>query len=379
MLVFILFLLLIGVVVGFAGIVKAPPNRAIIITGLSKKPRVVMDRIGWHLPFIERVDKIMISAFSVEIGTDSPVPTKDYQKADITAVMKLQVDISNPKVMERAYRNFLNKTKEEMKKGLEKSLQGNLREIIGTLELEKLYTNREVVAEAVKKNATSDMQSLGLEIVSCNIMQVVLEDEKVIDDLAEKEKSRIRLEAEIQKAETDKQIKIEQARKEEEANAEVSKKQKSIAIIKNEVRVLNANLEKKAAEAEAEAKTAYDLRMAQLGLEIDSIVQENDDMVQAHSAERYRSRKNAEAEGIVAISKAKNEAGTFEQNLAYLEKCADITKAVAEPLSKTEKVVMYGDGNPSQLIRDVMSASNQVVEGIREGGQIDLPKIMSKK
>ena len=378
MLIFILFIL-IAMVIGFTGIVKAPPNKAIIITGLSKKPRVIIDRVGWHLLFIERVDKIIISAFSVEIGTDSPVPTRDYQKANITAVMKLQVDITDPKILERAYRNFLNKTKEEIKKGLEKSLQGNLREIIGTLELEKLYTNREVVAEAVKNNATSDMQNLGLQIVSCNIMQVVLEDEKVIDDLAEREKSRIRLEAEIQKAETEKQIRIEQARKEEEANAEVSEKQKSIAKTKNELRLLNANLEKEAAEAEAEAKTAYDLKMAQLGLEIDRIVQENDDMVQSHSTERYKSRKIAEAEGMMAISKAKNEASTFEQNLAYLEKCADITKAVAEPLSKTEKVVMYGEGNSSNLIRDVMTASNQVVEGIREGGQIDLPRIMSKK
>ena len=40
----------------FAGYVKAPPNKAAIITGLSKNPRVLLGKSGFKVPFFERVD-----------------------------------------------------------------------------------------------------------------------------------------------------------------------------------------------------------------------------------------------------------------------------------------------------------------------------------
>lgn len=43
--------------------VKAPPNRAAIITGLLKEPRILRGKAGFKIPFFERVDwlDIMVS------------------------------------------------------------------------------------------------------------------------------------------------------------------------------------------------------------------------------------------------------------------------------------------------------------------------------
>ena len=47
-------------------------------------------------------------------------------------------------------------------------------------------------------------------------------------------------------------------------------------------------------------------------------------------------------------------------------------KQAAAPLAQTDKIVMYGDGNSSKLIKDVMNGANQVMEGIKEATGIDL-------
>jgi flotillin len=57
-------LTLIAVVVGvlvlisLIGYVKAPPDKAIIISGLRKKPKMLIGRAGVRIPFLERVDSL---------------------------------------------------------------------------------------------------------------------------------------------------------------------------------------------------------------------------------------------------------------------------------------------------------------------------------
>lgn len=53
----VLFLL---VVVLLTSYVKAPPNRAAVISGVSKKPRILIGRAGLKIPFFERVDWVSI-------------------------------------------------------------------------------------------------------------------------------------------------------------------------------------------------------------------------------------------------------------------------------------------------------------------------------
>lgn len=40
-----------------SGYVKAPPDIAYIISGLHKKPRILVSKAGIKIPFLERMDK----------------------------------------------------------------------------------------------------------------------------------------------------------------------------------------------------------------------------------------------------------------------------------------------------------------------------------
>ena len=49
----------------------------------------------------------------------------------------------------------------------------------------------------------------------------------------------------------------------------------------------------------------------------------------------------------------------------YLQALPEIVKNAADPLAQTDKIVMYGDGNATKLVKDVMHSANQVVDGIK--------------
>ena len=45
----------------------------------------------------------------------------------------------------------------------------------------------------------------------------------------------------------------------------------------------------------------------------------------------------------------------------------EIAKNVAEPLSKVDKITMYGEGNSAKLLSDIVNGTTQVTEGISAG------------
>ena len=65
----------IGIIVTL-GYVKAPPDKAFIISGLRRK--VVVGRSAIRIPFLERLDKLSLKVMSVDVKTGTAVPTNDY-------------------------------------------------------------------------------------------------------------------------------------------------------------------------------------------------------------------------------------------------------------------------------------------------------------
>ena len=45
-----------------SGYVKAPPDMAYLISGVRKKPRVLIGQAGIKIPFFERLDKLSLGA-----------------------------------------------------------------------------------------------------------------------------------------------------------------------------------------------------------------------------------------------------------------------------------------------------------------------------
>ena len=252
-------LVLILVVILLVSYVKAPPSQAFLISGLSKEPRVLIGKGGFRIPFLERLDKIYLGQITVDIKTDIPVPTNDFINVDVDAVAKVRV-IPDTEGIRLAGKNFLNMSPDMISSELRESFQGNMREIIGTMELKKLNTDRDGFSNEVVKSADVDMKKLGIEILSCNIQNISDED-GLIKDLGADNVAKIKKEAAITKAVANMEVKKEVARTEKEANDARVISETSIAEKNNELSIRKSELKKLEDTKRAMADSAYEIEL----------------------------------------------------------------------------------------------------------------------
>ena len=95
--------------------VKAPPDRAFIISGLGRNPKILIGRAGLKLPVLERIDKLYLGQMSVDIKTEQSVPTNDFINVNVDAVAKVRIEPSQEGI-QLAAKNFLNKNPEQIAK-----------------------------------------------------------------------------------------------------------------------------------------------------------------------------------------------------------------------------------------------------------------------
>ena len=70
--------------------IKSPPDKAFIITGLGKR-KVIIGKSGVKIPFLQRLDKLSLEMMSVDVKTDSFVPTNDYINVKIDGAVKIKI------------------------------------------------------------------------------------------------------------------------------------------------------------------------------------------------------------------------------------------------------------------------------------------------
>lgn len=144
------------------GYVKAPPDVAYIISGLRKHPKVLIGKAGIKIPFLERVDKLIVRQISIDIKSEGYIPTQDFIGVDVDAVAKVRV-MTDPEGIQLAMKNFLNMTEDDFNRAIVDSLQGNMREIIGTITLKEICNDRKKFGDEVQSKAQTDMNALGIQ------------------------------------------------------------------------------------------------------------------------------------------------------------------------------------------------------------------------
>ncbi|MBR3559857.1 MAG: flotillin family protein [Bacteroidales bacterium] len=238
--------------------VKAPPKDAFVISGLSRKPRILIGKGGLRIPGLERVDKVFLGQTSVDIKTSTPVPTNDFISVMVDAVAKIRV-INSDDGIRLAAKNFLNMTEKDIASQIKDSLEGNMREIIGTLDLKSLNIDRDGFSDQIAKKAAPDMAKLGIEVISCNI-QNITDNEGLIKNLGADNTFKIRKEAAITKAQAERDIAIAESEAAKEANDARVQNETIIAEKNNELAVKKANLKVIEDTQRAKADAAYEIQ-----------------------------------------------------------------------------------------------------------------------
>ena len=430
-----------------SGYLKAPPDTAYIISGLGKK-RILIGKAGWRIPFFERVDKLSLGVMQVDVKTTEAVPTNEFINVSVDGVANVKIS-SDPELLKRAAEALLGKTRAEMVTLVTQVLEGNMREIVGSVGLKDMVQDRQGVAKKITENVVPDMEKLGIEVVNFNIQNFkdaagtienmgidnveqirknaqiakanAQRDIAIATSQAQQEANAVKVEAEKKIAEQDAALAVQQAdmkvrsdtkRAEADAaysiqeenqrkvieiaktNADIARREKEAELKEKEIaikeRELEAQIKKQAdamkyqTEKEAEAELVRrqreaDARQYEALKAAEAKKAEADAMRYAmeQEAEGIRAKGIAEAEAIEKKAEAQKKMGEASVLEMYLTALPEVVKNAAAPLAKTDKIVMYGDGNSTKLVRDVMNSTDQIMEGVKQSVGIDLSSLLA--
>lgn len=440
-----------------AGYKKAPPDKAFIISGLRKRTAIGKSCI--MIPLLERKDELNLKLISIDVKTASSVPTSDYININVDAVANVKIS-SDPAKLKIAAENFLNQRTEYIAQVAREILEGNMREIVGAMQLEKMVSDRQEFANKVKENAVPDLAAMGLDIVNFNV-QNFKDANGVIEDLGIDNTMKIKKKAAIAKAEAERDIKIAQSSTNKEANdaaveaeTEIAKKNTDLAIRKADLKMLSdtkqaaadaayeiqkeeqrktivvtssnaeiarlerevelkakeAEVEEKALEAEIKKKADAEKYAAQQKADVELYKRQKEaearkyeiaqnaearkleaeaelyakakeaegiKMVGEAEADAIRAKGLAEAEGIDKKAEAMQKMDKAAILEMYFNALPEIVKNAASPLEKVDKITMYGEGNSSKIIKDIVNTTTQVTEGVKQSTGIDLPSLIA--
>jgi Uncharacterized protein conserved in bacteria len=308
--VFILVLIII-----LTGYVKASPDTAYIISGLRKDPKVLIGKAGIKIPFLEKKDELNLQLIPIDVKTSNAVPTADYININVDAAVNVKIS-DDPERLNLAAQNFLNKPVEYIAGVAREVLEGNMREIVGRMNLEEMVSDRQKFAELVKENAEPDLAKMGLDIVSFNVQNFV-DGNGVIENLGVDNIVKIQKNAAISRAVSERDIAQAQAKASQEANDAKVDAETKIAERNNELAIKQAELKKIADAKKAEADAAYTIQQEQSRKSIEIATADANIMRQEKEIELRRKdvevteqeleakiKKQAEAEKFAAQQKA---------------------------------------------------------------------------
>ncbi len=414
----------------------APPDTALIISGLLRRNykvrtpdgnvtskkfgyRIVRGGATFYIPGIERIDQLDMCLMQVDIKTAQPVPTKEYISVVVDAVANIKIG-SDDLSIATAAEQLLHYDADQIKALAKDVLEGNMREIIGQMTIADLVQNRDKFAQESIKAAMSDMSNMGLEIINLTIQNFSDKDGDVIETMAtqnvvEKERDAAiararaqqeghkaeveaqaaiaeqdkdlallqagyKLESDQEKAKADEAYRIEQERvrktyEAERAAAELTRLEKETELKKQEVEIererLNVQIREKAA-AEKDARV-FDAEAEKFERQAKADAQ----LYEAQKeAEAIRMRGEAEAEAIRKKAEAMQLYGQAAMLEMVVDKLPDIARSVSEPLSKTDKIILFGEGGASSMARDTAGTMLQTFEAVKEAVGLDIPKML---
>ena len=244
------------VIILVTGYKKAPPDTAFIISGLNK--RTIIGKASIKIPYLERMDKLSLKLIAIDVKTSNAVPTADYINIQVDAAVNVKIS-SEPQRLALAADNFLNQNTQYIAGIAREVLEGNMREIVGSMRLEEIVSDRQKFANLVKENAEPDLAAMGLDIVSFNV-QNFADSNGVIDDLGIDNISQIKKKAAIAKAEAEKEIAVAKAEADRQANDARINAEREIAKKNNELSLQKSELKKLEDTKKAEADAAYSIQ-----------------------------------------------------------------------------------------------------------------------
>lgn len=422
-------------------IIAGGRKRTVTLADGTKRKVGYRYRLGGGIfvwPGMEKVYTLPMDVISVSIRTPEVLT---HGGVPILAEASAQVKIdSSDETIHLAAEQFLGIGRDGLRDVVVNVLEGKVREVIGTMTVEEIYRGRHEFSSRVIKAVKEDFSRMGLVMLSFALKDIS-DTQGFIDALSKPQIAAAKRDAAIAQAETEKEsiIKSSQARKEAEvarlqAEALIAKAQWENEAKKAESQVtvntkkaqadfsyeierhrLNQDIKKEEAKVkQIEKEEAIKIEQLEIGRkekELEATV------VKPADARKYQIKAEAEAEEfrITAEAKGKSEALKLEglaeadqiraKGLAeaetmvrkaqawekynqaavlemYIKALPELARAVSEPLSKVDKIVIVGGDKElgtTKITAQVAQVLAQLPEVVKSLTGADIHEFLKKK
>jgi flotillin len=325
----------------------------------GKKIKIVVGGGAVVFPIIHRMGTLSLQPSNLNVEAKGIV-TKEDVPINVIAVATIKF-YSDTKNLINAAENYLGVPVEHKEQQIRQILEGHLKAIIATLTVESANKDRNLFSESVKRTSESDLQKLGIEIVTFNITHVS-DDHDYINSLAKKRTSEVKMAANIAVADSEKQTRIQVAQANKEATAAEFERASEVALAKkdNELKLAEYKIAEDTAKANAEiafslqtTQRKQELKKQEIQIEIverekkieleekEILRKEKEytaNVVKLADAEYYKKVKESEAEKI-RIENQSSALKTQEINKAE----AEARKVELEGLARAKAIAAEGE------------------------------------
>lgn len=407
------------------------------LTGAEEESsyRIVKAGRAFIWPVIERVDVLSLELLTIEVSIDD-VYTMQGVAISLDGVAQIKIASDDTSIGTAAER-FLSKSRAELQEVAHETLAGHLRAIVGTLTVEEIYRERDKFAQSVQEVSAEDLKNMGLSIDSF-VIKDIRDREGYLDALgrpriadvkrkaviaeqeAAAEEEAARRDFGIKKAEFDREVARQRAESDlahelqsnitnqqvtaEAIQVEIISKERQIELQEQEALRMERELEatvRKPAEAEkyrretianAERYQIEATAEGQANATRTQGVADADVIKQRGLAEAEIIRQQGLAEAEVVRKQGLAEAEAMEKKAAawqeynqaaiiqqLIDVMPQIAASIAEPLSRTERIVVISSGDganggagASKISGDIANIVAQVPELVEALTGLDL-------
>jgi flotillin len=364
------------------------------------------------MPLMETVDVLPLEIYSISVRCPEALTSMGVV---ISAEAQGQVKVSSDeRSLHRAVENFLSKGASGITYVAQEVLEGHMRAILGTLAVEEIYAQREDFARRLREAAADDFGRMGLELVSFSLKDIT-DAQGYIHSLGARRIAEVKRDAVIAQAETERDAAIHASQSRKEGDVARLKAEAELAEATRDFEIRRAEYQAAVNTQRARADVAYDLERAQLDgdvkrreyeirlaeKELAAGVEEKEAIRRERELEatvrrpaeamQYQARLEAEAEAYrneleakgraagvrldgeskaqAALAQGKAEAAAMREKAAAWKEYSDaalaemvirslpeLARAVSEPLSKVDKIVMVGDASGAQKLTGQVAA-----------------------
>lgn len=388
---------------------------------------------GMEKVYVLPMDIIPLTIRTPEVLTYGGVPIM----AEASAQVKID---SSDETIHRAAEQFLGIGREGIRDVAVNVLEGKVREVIGGMSVEEIYRGRQEFSARVVKAVQADFAKMGLVMLSFALKDIS-DTQGYIDSLSKPQIAAAKRDAAIAQAETEKEsiIKSSMARKEAEVARLQSEAQIAKAQWENEAKKAESQVLVNAKKAQAdfsyelernrisqdlkkeEAKVKQVEKEEAIKIESLEIARKEKELeatvIKPADARKYQIRAEAEAEEyrISAEAKGKSEAmkleglaeadeirakGSAEAEAmmkkaqawekytqaavldTYIKVLPELAKAVSEPLSKVDKIVIVSgdkDLGATKITGQVAQVLAQMPEVVKSLTGADIREFLKTK